>query len=132
MSLVLAVGQRDEHHRLVVGRARLAMPFEHLFSELICLLGDPEMHRHAGSALQCHAELAERVAEGDRLLDAAPHVGLLAEPGASPVERCQRLHDAVAVVHRPEPVERALGELLGVGESTCPEPHVGEQRLHHQ
>ena len=108
------------------------MPFKHLLSELERLLGDAEMHRHPGSTLQCHAQLAERVAECDRLLDTTPHVGLLAEPGASPVERCQRLHDAVAVVHRPETVERPLGELLGVGESTGPQPQVGEQRLHHQ
>ena len=88
----------------------------------------------ATPAAACSAmpELAERLAEGDRLLDAALGVGLLAEPGPGPVERAERLHHAVAVVQLAEPGERPLGELLGLGQPAGPQPQVGEQRLHHQ
>ena len=42
------------------------------------LLTHPQVHGHA-RRLQRHAELAEALAERDRLLDASPGVGLLAE-----------------------------------------------------
>ena len=90
------------------------------------------MHRHRGGALQRQSELAERVAEADRLLGAALGVGVLAEGDLGPGQRSERAHHAVAVIGLAEPGEGPLGERLGLGDSTGPQAHVGHQRLHHQ
>ena len=128
----LAQGQGEQHERLALLRAGALVALDDLLGERERLLARPEVHRHAGGALQRHAELAELLAEGDRLLDAALGVGLLAERGAGPVERAEGLHDAVAVVGLAEPGQGPLGELLGLGEAAGPQPQVGEQRRHHQ
>ena len=83
----LAVGQRRQHDGLVLQRARRPVALDDLLGQVERLLAATEVHGHAGRALQRQAELAERLAQGDRLLGAALGVGLLAQPGPGPVER---------------------------------------------
>ena len=110
------------------GGAGLAVALDDLLGEREGLLAGAEVHRHAAAPGRGRSR---RTACRGRC---PPRRPAWRPPSCRarrrPVERTERLHDAVAVAARPG--ERPLGELLGLGETTGPQPQVRQQGLHHQ